>query len=51
MEEMQELKEQPGPIGGEKKMSGKKKAGVRWISWLFGGAILAAVALFAAQRM
>ena len=30
--------------------TGKKKAGARWISWLFGLAILAAVALFVAHR-
>jgi len=32
------------------KTSGKKKAGARWISWLFGLAILVAVALFAVNR-
>jgi uncharacterized membrane protein YbhN (UPF0104 family) len=29
---------------------GKKKSGARWISWLFGLAVLAAVVLFAAHR-
>jgi uncharacterized protein (TIRG00374 family) len=32
------------------KTDGKKKAGGRWISWLFGLAILAVVALFAVHR-
>jgi uncharacterized protein (TIRG00374 family) len=34
----------------ESKTYGKKKSRARWISWLFGLAILAAVALFAAHR-
>ena len=34
----------------ESKTDGKKKCSARWISWLFGLAILAAVALFAAHR-
>ncbi|MHB8910700.1 MAG: lysylphosphatidylglycerol synthase transmembrane domain-containing protein [Syntrophales bacterium] len=36
-------------MNGERKTDGKKKAGVRWISWLFGLAILVAVALVAAH--
>jgi uncharacterized membrane protein YbhN (UPF0104 family) len=36
-------------VNVESKTDGKKKAGARWISWLFGLAILAAVALFAAH--
>ncbi len=31
-------------VNGESKTDGKKKARVRWISWLFGLAILVAVA-------
>jgi uncharacterized protein (TIRG00374 family) len=34
----------------KRKTNRKKKGGVRWISWLFGLAILVAVALFAAHR-
>jgi uncharacterized membrane protein YbhN (UPF0104 family) len=34
----------------EIKTEGKKQAGARWIAWLFGLAILVAVALFAAHR-
>jgi len=37
-------------VNSERKTDGKKKAGARWISWLFGLAILVAVALFAAHR-
>jgi uncharacterized membrane protein YdcZ (DUF606 family) len=36
-------------VNVESKRDGKKKAGARWISWLFGLAILVAVALFAAD--
>ena len=34
----------------ESKTGGTPHAGARWISWLFGLAILAAVALFVAHR-
>jgi uncharacterized membrane protein YbhN (UPF0104 family) len=37
-------------LNGERKTDRKKKAGARWISWLFGLAILVAVALFVAYR-
>ncbi|MCG6536506.1 MAG: flippase-like domain-containing protein, partial [Syntrophales bacterium LBB04] len=37
-------------VNAKRKPKGKKKAGVRWISWLFGLAILVAVALFATHR-
>ena len=37
-------------LNGERKTDRKKKVGARWISWLFGLAILVAVALFVAYR-
>jgi uncharacterized integral membrane protein len=37
-------------VNAGRKTDRKKKAGTRWISWLFGLAILVAVALFAAHR-
>jgi uncharacterized membrane protein YbhN (UPF0104 family) len=37
-------------VNAERKTNRKKKSGTRWISWLFGLAILAAVGLFAAHR-
>jgi uncharacterized membrane protein YbhN (UPF0104 family) len=37
-------------VNAESKSDGKEKAGARWVSWLFGLAILAAVGLFAAHR-
>jgi len=37
-------------VNAERKTDGKKKAGAHWMSWLFGLAILVAVALFVAHR-
>ncbi len=37
-------------VNAERKTNRKKKSGTRWISWLFGLAILAAVGLFTAHR-
>ncbi|MHB8909819.1 MAG: hypothetical protein ACYDAA_13180 [Syntrophales bacterium] len=34
-----------GRVNGERKTDGKKKAGVHWISWLFGLAILVGKAM------